>query len=360
MQATRQRHGPNRFESPIDRTTFNGRTRMQSEAERSIAVTSARPSTLRPRSGPDGQIGPSRRRPRRPLLPYLLVLPAMLAVVAYMAYPLYRMVILTTHKTQLAGRFAPVPPPPKFVGWQNFTTVLTDGTFWQVVINTVVFTVAAVGSSMLISLGVALLMRRISGWARIVVTIALVFVWAVPTIVATQVFAWLFDSDFGVVNSLIDKLPGIYFQNHSWFSTSQQGWFVITTLVLWGAIPFLALTLYAGLTQVPPELVEAATIDGANSVQVLRNVLLPILRPVLIITTTLSAIWDFNVFNQIFALRNTQPEKSYWTIGIYAYEKAFAQSDYNTGATISLLTVVLLLGVMVFYVRQMLRIGDAD
>jgi len=277
-----------------------------------------------------------------------------------MAYPLYRMVILTTHKTQLAGRFAPTPPPPKFVGWQNFTTVLTDGTFWQVVVNTVVFTIAAVGSSMLISLGVALLMRRISGWARIVLTISLVFVWAVPTIVATQVFAWLFDSDFGIINSLIDKLPGVYFQNHSWFSTSVQGWFVITALVLWGAIPFLALTLYAGLTQVPPELVEAATIDGANGWHVLRNVLLPVLRPVLIITTTLSAIWDFNVFNQIFALRNTQPEKSYWTIGIYAYEKAFAQSDYNTGATISLLTMVLLLLVMVFYVRQMIRIGDAD
>jgi N,N'-diacetylchitobiose transport system permease protein len=333
---------------------------MQSEVERSIAVSSARPSTLRPRKRSDGSTEVGRRRRRRPMLPYLLVLPAILAVVAYMAYPLYRMVVLTTHKTQLAGRFAPAPPPPKFVGLQNFKAVLTDGTFWQVVINTVVFTVVAVGLSMLISLGVALLKRRVSGWARIVLTIAMVFVWAVPTIVATQVFAWLFDSDFGVVNSLIDKLPGVSFQNHSWFSTSQQGWFVITALVLWGAIPFLALTLYAGLTQVPPELVEAATIDGANSWQVLRSVLLPVLRPVLIIITTLSAIWDFNVFNQIFALRNAQPEKSYWTIGIYAYEKAFAQSDYNTGATISLLTVVLLVGVMVFYVRQMIKIGDVD
>ncbi|HKE64530.1 MAG TPA: sugar ABC transporter permease [Micromonosporaceae bacterium] len=333
---------------------------MQSEVDSSISVTASRPSTLRPRRGDDGRVVPPRRHKQHPRLPYLLVLPAMLAVIAYMAYPLYRMVILTTHKTQLAGRFAPVPPPPKFVGWQNFKTVLTDGTFWQVVLNTVVFTVTAVALSMLISLAVALLMRRVSGWARIVLTISLVFVWAVPTIVATQVFAWLFDSDFGIVNALIDKLPGVYFQNHSWFSTSLQGWFVITALVLWGAIPFLALTLYAGLTQVPLELVEAATIDGANSWHVLRSVLLPVLRPLLIIATTLSAIWDFNVFNQIFALRNTQPEKSYWTIGIYAYEKAFVQSDYNTGATISLLTMVLLLGVMVFYVRQMITIGEAD
>jgi N,N'-diacetylchitobiose transport system permease protein len=334
---------------------------MQSEVEPPVVVTTGPPS---PRWSPDrGRIATSdrpRRRRRRPVLPYLLVLPAIVAIFAYMAYPLYRMIDLTTHRTQLAGRFAPTPPPPKFVGFANFTAVLTDGVFWQVVINTVVFTVAAVGVSMLLSLAVALLMRRVSGWARIVVTVSLVFVWAVPTIVATQVWAWLFDSDFGIVNFGIDKLPGVNFENHSWFSTSQQGWFVIGSLVLWGAIPFLALTIYAGLTQVPPELVEAATIDGANGFQVLRNVLIPILRPVLIIATTLSAIWDFNVFNQIYAVRNAQPEQSYWTIGIYAYEKAFGESDYNTGATISLLTMILLLFVMVFYVRQMIRIGEVD
>jgi N,N'-diacetylchitobiose transport system permease protein len=59
-------------------------------------------------------------------------------------------------------------------------------------------------------------------------------------------------------------------------------------------------------------------------------------------------------------LRNAQPEQSYWTIGIYAYEKAFGESDYNTGATISLITMILLIGVMVFYVRQMIKIGDTD
>ncbi len=334
---------------------------MQSEVEPPVVVVTATPPS--PRWPADSErlaaAGRPRRR-RRPVLPYLLVLPAILAIFAYMAYPLYRMVVLTTHRTQLAGRFAPTPPPPKFVGWANFKIVLTDSVFWHVVINTVVFTAAAVGVSMLIGLAVALLMRRVSGWARIVVTISLVFVWAVPTIVATQVFAWLFDSDFGVVNFGIDKLPGVNFENHSWFSTPEQGWFVIGSLVLWGAIPFLALTIYAGLTQVPLELVEAATIDGANGLQVLRNVLVPVLKPVLIITTTLSAIWDFNVFNQIYAVRNAQPEQSYWTIGIYAYEKAFGESDYNTGATISLLTMILLLFVMVFYVRQMIRIGEVD
>jgi N,N'-diacetylchitobiose transport system permease protein len=327
------------------------------------------PATV-PRVGDDPQAGDTgeprvlltsgRRRKHRDKLPYLLMAPAVVIVVGLMAYPLYRLVVLAMQKTPLAGRFAPHPPGPEFVGLQNFKDVLGDSTYWTVVLHTVLFTAVAVGLSVVISLGVALLMRRVSGWARLLVTFSLIAVWSVPSIVATQVFDWLIDADFGIVNYAIDKIPGVNFQEHSWFSSPTEGWSVITALVLWGAIPFLALMLYAGLTQVPPELIEAATIDGANSWQVLRGVILPVVRPVLVIATTLSVIWDFGIFNQIFVLRNTQPEESYWTVAIYGYEKAFAQSNYNAGAAITLVTTILMIGVMVFYIRQMIKIGEAD
>ena len=232
--------------------------------------------------------------------------------------------------------------------------------FWHVVINTVVFTVGRGRRLDAVGLAVALLMRRVSGWARIVVTISLMFVWAMPQIVATQVFAWMVDSDFGVVNFGIDKMPGVNFENHSWFATPAAG---------------LVRDRFAGALGRDPvpgdhplrrsDAGAAGTRRGRDDrrrerLQVLRNVLVPILKPVLIIATTLSVIWDFQVFNQIYVVRNGQPEQSYWTIGIYAYEKAFGESDYNTGATISLITMILLLFVMVFYVRQMIRIGEAD
>jgi N,N'-diacetylchitobiose transport system permease protein len=303
---------------------------------------------------------PRRRRKRVDPLPYALMAPAVLIVIALMAYPLYKLVSLALHRTQQAGRFAPHPPAPKFVGTQNFKDVLTDSTYWNVILHSVLFTVVAVAVSIGISFAVALLMRRVSTWARLLVTFALVSVWAVPAIVATQVFDWLIDSDFGVVNYMIDKIPGVNFQEHSWFQTPSQGWTVIIALTLWGAIPFLALMLYAGLTQVPTELIEAATIDGANSWQVLRGVIVPILKPVLTIATTLSVIWDFGIFNQIYVLRNTQPEESYWTVSIYAYEKAFAQGDYNTGAAITIVTTILMIGVMVFYIKQMIKMGEVD
>jgi N,N'-diacetylchitobiose transport system permease protein len=99
-------------------------------------------------------------------------------------------------------------------------------------------------------------------------------------------------------------------------------------------------------------------VDGASPLQVYRNVTLPILRPLLLITTALSFIWDFQVFNQIWTMRNGAPEQGYWTIGVYLFEEAFDRNRYSDGAVISISMIVVMLLVLVFYIRQMLRIGD--
>ena len=142
-------------------------------------------------------------------------------------------------------------------------------------------------------------------------TVAMMLVWAMPQLVATQVFVWMVDADFGVVNWLIDQIPGVDFANHSWFADPIQGWAVIIALVVWGAIPFLAITLYAGLTQVPTELIEAAVVDGARPWHVFRNVTFPILRPLIGIVTTLSVIWDIGLFTQVWVVRCSKPELDY-------------------------------------------------
>ena len=87
---------------------------------------------------------------------------------------------------------------------------------------------------------------------------------------------------------------------------------MIAAIVVWGAIPFVAITLYAGLTQVPRELVEAASIDGANAFRIFRDITLPILKPIFVILTSLSVIWNFQVFTQIWIIRNARPEADYF------------------------------------------------
>lgn len=135
---------------------------------------------------------------------------------------------------------------------------------------------------------------------------------------------------------------------------------VITLLVVWGAVPFVVITLSAGLTQVPKELEEAARLDGAGAWGVFRYVTLPILKPIIVMLTTLSVIWDMGVFPQVFVMRNGHPEAEFQLLTTYSYDKAFVVNDYAQGSAIALLTVLLLLGVIGVYMRQMLKIGEVE
>ncbi|MFC9155281.1 carbohydrate ABC transporter permease [Streptomyces bauhiniae] len=304
-------------------------------------------------------------RPRRPAsakggatTPWLLLAPCLLILAGVMGYPLIRLVTLSFQKfgqSQLWGF-----QDPESVGFANFSKVLSDSDFWQVVLRTVGFTAGAVVFTMVLGMLIALLLQRVSGWVKTLINIALVASWGMPVIVATTVFKWLFDADYGILNALISKLPGVDLIGHNWFASGPQGLAVIMLLVVWGAVPFVVITLSAGLTQVPAELEEAARLDGAGSWGVFRYVTLPVLKPVIVMLTTLSVIWDMGVFPQVFVMRNGHPEAQFQLLTTYSYDRAFVVNDYAQGSAIALITVVLLLGVVAVYMRQMLKIGEVE
>lgn len=304
-----------------------------------------------------------RPRRRRPVagLPYLLILPCVAVLIVVAGWPLYKIITLSLQK-QESGKYALFHSrgTTPFVGLRNFGKVLTDSTFWSVLERTVIFTAVNVVLSLLIGLGIAVLLNRVSRWARIILVAVLLFAWAIPSTVSTQVFYWLFSNQYGVVNYVLDALPGVHLRGHDWFADPHQGLAVVTAVVVWGAIPLLAISLHAGITQVPRDTLEAARVDGAGAWQTFRSVTLPFLRPLIIILTTLSVIWDFGVFNQIWFVRNGHPEPGYQTLGIYMYSEGVGSSHYNLGATLGVLMMVCLLVVMVFYIRQLFRIGDAE
>ncbi|WP_030807467.1 carbohydrate ABC transporter permease [Streptomyces sp. NRRL F-2799] len=290
--------------------------------------------------------------------PWLLLAPCLLILAGVMGYPLVRLVTLSFQKfgqSQLWGF-----QEPESVGFDNFSKVLSDGDFWQVVLRTIGFTVGAVVFTMVLGMLIALLLQRVSGWVKTLINIALVASWGMPVIVATTVFKWLFDADYGILNALISKLPGVDLIGHNWFASGPEGLAVIMLLVVWGAVPFVVITLSAGLTQVPAELEEAARLDGAGSWGVFRYVTLPVLKPVIVMLTTLSVIWDMGVFPQVFVMRNGHPEAQFQLLTTYSYDRAFVVNDYAQGSAIALITVVLLLGVVAVYMRQMLKIGEVE
>jgi N,N'-diacetylchitobiose transport system permease protein len=290
--------------------------------------------------------------------PWLLLAPCLLILALVLGYPLVRLVTLSFQKfgqSQLWGF-----QPAESVGLDNFTGVLGDGEFWAVVVRTIVFAAGCVIFTMVAGMLIALLLQRVSGWVKTLINIALVASWGMPIIVATTVFKWLFDADYGILNALLSRLPGVEMIGHNWFAGGPQGLAVIMLLVVWGAVPFVVITLSAGLTQVPQELEEAARLDGAGAWGVFRYVTLPILKPIIVMLTTLSVIWDMGVFPQVFVMRNGHPEAEFQILTTYSYDRAFVVNDYAQGSAIALLTVLLLLGVVAVYMRQMLKIGEVE
>ena len=155
--------------------------------------------------------------------PWLLAAPAIILLAALLGYPLIRMIELSFQNMRLreliSGRDAP------WVGFDQYTKVLTDSVFWSVVGRTVAFTVVSVIVSVLCGLSIALLMRRVNRSVRLFMIVAMMFVWALPQLVAAQIFRWITDADFGVINYLIDMLPGVDYATTAGSSTRPRaGW----------------------------------------------------------------------------------------------------------------------------------------
>jgi N,N'-diacetylchitobiose transport system permease protein len=139
-----------------------------------------------------------------------------------------------------------------------------------------------------------------------------------------------------------------------------EGFAVIAAIVIWGAIPFVAITVYAGLTQVPRELVEAASIDGSNAFRIFRDITLPILKPIFVILASLSVIWNFQVFSQIWIIRNARPESEYFLMRRVLLRDLVQRVQLRARLGHRVVTVFVMLIVTFFYIRQMVRIGEID
>lgn len=296
--------------------------------------------------------------------PYLLVLPSLLVIAAVLAYPVYELLVLAFQKfglPQILNMSHPkLGKAPTWVGFANFTRAFHDHQFWATLQRTVVFTVVNVGATMVLGTGIAVLMGRVAKPIRLGMTGVLIFVWAMPQLVAITIWNWLFDQEFGVVNYILTKLHLGHYLHHGWYEKPWQGFMVVTFVVVWGAIPFIAITMHAALTQVPDELVEAARVDGASPLQIFRRVMLPVLRPILVITTSLSIIWDFQVFTQVFILRDNRPEPWYYLMSIFSFQTSFKVHNYGYGSALAVITLAIMLAVSVVYIRQMIKIGEAQ
>jgi N,N'-diacetylchitobiose transport system permease protein len=302
--------------------------------------------------------GAAARRRRRPRLPYLLLAPAAAILGLVVGYPLIRLVVISTQGYGLRSLFT---GRTTHVGFGNYLAIWHDPDLLAVLVRTAVFAATLVAGTVGIGLAVALLLGEVGRRMRTAMTVCLIGAWAVPNVAATLIWQWLFQPAYGVVNWLVTRL-GVFgdYEQHDWLAKPTTAFVVVWLLVVWQSVPFVALTLHAGISQIPGEYHEAAALDGAGYLKRLRIITIPFLRPILLLVTVLSVIWDFTVFNQIWLLTHGGPENGTTTLGVWSFARAFASQSYGQGAAIAVVSVLLLSTLTAFYVRRLVQSGEIN
>ncbi|SOD60843.1 carbohydrate ABC transporter membrane protein 1, CUT1 family [Streptomyces zhaozhouensis] len=295
---------------------------------------------------------PPRRRVPSGLVPYLLLAPAVIAILAVLGYALFRNVLISL---QEFGRKQLISRTTEWTGLDNYKAVLENERFWDSLVRTFLFMAANVVLIMIIGTLLGLLLNALGKKMRLVLAVSLVAAWAMPVIATTTVFRWLFDTQFGVANWLMRTLGFSGYDQHNWFGSGFSTLTIVTLLIVWTSVPFVALNLYAGLTTVSGEIWEAARMDGASSTRIFWSILLPIMRPFFMITTFLEIIWVFKAFAQIYAMNGGGPDRQSETLPVMAYVEGMGQNQYGMAAAISVLTLVILMIAMSFYFRLILK-----
>ena len=222
-----------------------------------------------------------------------------------------------------------------------------------------VFCLANAAVTMAIGVGVALLMRQMAKPVRLLVQTGMLLAWAMPVLAALTVWQWLFDTQYGVINWLLTRLGGD-FEGHSWLLEPLSFFFVASVIVVWMSVPFVAFTVYAALTQVPEDLIEAAEMDGAGPWHRLVAVILPAVRPVLLVVLLLQVIWDLRVFTQIYVLQKAGGvTRDTNLLGTYIYRLGIGSGDFGTAAAVAIFMLLLTVVLTAPYVRMMLRQENA-
>jgi len=284
--------------------------------------------------------GPALNKPARPsqaafrrwtereaVFSWLMIIPPVLFLVLLVGYPL-------AYGIWLSLEDRPVARAGHFVGLANFVADFHDPVFWQVTVNTFVYTFAATVLKMIGGLGLALVMNqdfRFKNTIRAMMLLPFI----VPTVLSTIAWMWILDPSFSVVNWLL-RYFSIADPGPSWLGNPHLAMFSLIMVNVWRGLPFYAITLLAGLQTISPELYEAATIDGASALARFRFVTLPLLRPVIFIVTMFSVIFTFADFQLVYVLTRGAPANATQLFATYAFDVAMGGGQLGMGASIAL------------------------
>jgi multiple sugar transport system permease protein len=283
---------------------------------------------------------------RQSVFSWLMMAPPLLFLAALVGYPFCYGILLS-----LQDR--PVAHAGTFVGLKNFATNFNDPIFWRVALNTFVYTAVATLLKMIGGLALALAMNQQFPLKNLVRALMLL-PFIVPTVLSTVAWMWILDPAFSVLNWLL-VAAGVPKPGPSWLGNPILAMLSIIMINTWRGLPFYGITLLAGLQTVPPELYEAATIDGASGWQRFRYVTLPLLQPIILIVTLFSVIFTFADFQLVYVLTHGGPQNATQLFATYAFDIAMGAGQLGLGASVALAmlpALALLIVALTIYLRR--------
>jgi trehalose/maltose transport system permease protein len=278
---------------------------------------------------------------RQTRLAWLLLLPS-LAVVALVAiYPLGR----TVYESFTDQEFLALEPT-KWVGLANYRTLIHDSLFRTAIWETIKFTLITVSFEFVLGLIIALVVN--SGFkGRGAMRAVMLVPWAIPTVVAAQMWKWMLDDTFGVINDLGVRLH-IITHYHAWISDPSTALGAVCAVDIWKTTPFVALLLLAGLQVIPQDLYEAARVDGANALQQFWKITLPLLKPAILVTLIFRTLDALRVFDVFYVFFGNRPDTQ--TMAIYAQSSIVGDGHVGYGAAVSVAIFLIIAIFVVIYV----------
>ena len=289
-------------------------------------------------------------------VPYLLLIPAAAFVLLVLGYPMLRQFVMSFQEFGLAQQFG---QPAKFVGLENYISILTDAYFWTVLVKSLLFCAWTAGLTMILAIGFSLLMRSAHPSIRTLMNIVLVVVWAMPLIASLTVWQWLVDPNYGLVNFLLSSLGLKQFEGFSWLASSPWTFYLVASaVIIWASIPLATISIYAALTQVDNSLIEAAQIDGADYWKRFHHVIFPAISPVVSLLSVLQIIWDLKVFTHIYVLQKSGGISSQTNLlGTYVYQVGISQGDYGSASAVAMVILLVTLLITGKYIRMLFKQG---
>lgn len=271
----------------------------------------------------------------------LFAFPAFFYMLVFVGYPIFSNLILSMQNVTVRNL---VRGPKGFSGLNHYISLAQDTVFVRALANTLIFTVSCLIFQFIIGFGLALFFNKNFSFAKPVRGL-LMMPWMIPMTVTALMFKFMFSTDVGIINYLL-KSTGLISENIEWLTNPSTAMAAVIAANIWIGIPFNTILISTGLTTIPQELYESASIDGASERQKFLRVTLPLMRPTMESILVLGFIYTFKVYDLVYVMTGGGPVNSTHLLSTYSYKLSFEMFQYSKGASAAnvLLAILLLVG----------------